>query len=315
MARGDELVLAVDLGGSKVRAALARPEGKVLAELVEATVHGRAEAYVAQVVRLRDALCTAAGLDPAGIVAAGVGVPVAIDPATGLFGSTQNVPGLSGEAFAPAIREALGVEVRIENDADLAAVGEGWQGAAVGAADFTVVAVGTGIGAGVVTDGRLLHGAHGWAGELAYLPLGGDPFDPGVRRKGALEAAAAGPALRERIDAAARSGRPTSLVEGALLEDVLAAASAGDEVACRLLEEEARLLALGIAALAAVVDPALVVLSGGVGAVEGLAEAVSAWVARLVPRPPDVRRGHLGERAALVGAIALAAGRVGRSRD
>ncbi len=157
MARGDELVLAVDLGGSKVRAALARPEGKVLAELVEATVHGRAEAYVAQVVRLRDALCTAAGLDPAGIVAAGVGVPVAIDPATGLFGSTQNVPGLSGEAFAPAIREALGVEVRIENDADLAAVGEGWQGAAVGAAAGAVVAAGlagsAGLGAGVGVGG------------------------------------------------------------------------------------------------------------------------------------------------------------------
>lgn len=291
-------LFAVDLGGTNVRAALATRNARILAELAEPTEHGTVAVYLAQLRRLFEALCAQAGIDRARVLAAGIGLPAAIDPRSGALGSTQNVPGLGGARLDARLRRALGLPVRLENDANLAALGEGWRGAAVGVADYVVIAIGTGVGAGVVADGRLVRGAHGWAGELAYLPLGDDPFTPTSRTQGAFESAAAGPALRARLGASY-----------ARLEEVALAARRGDLAAQALLDEEARLIALGIAAVAAVVDPALVVLSGGVGSVDALLEPVRTWLTELVPRPPSLRRGELGERAALVGAIRLAAGR------
>ena len=289
-------IFGVDLGGTKVRAAAATRGGRIVAETVEPTEHGDAAVYLGQLRRLRDALVAAAGVGPGELLGAGIGLPAAVEPG-GVLGSTQNVPGLAGERLEDRLAAALGMPVRLENDANLAALGEGWRGAARGVRDYAVLSVGTGIGAGVVAGGRLVRGAHGWAGELAYLPLGGDPLGPGAREHGAFEMAAAGPALQSRFGAA--YGR---------LEDVTRAAASGDARAVALLDEETRLLALGIAALAAVTDPALVLLSGGVGSVDGLLGPLRRWLAALLPRPPEVRAGALGERAALVGAVRLARG-------
>ncbi len=308
-------VLGVDLGGTKVRAALAGPDGAVLAEVVEPTAHGRAGAIPAQLARALATLGDRAGVAPGAVRAAGVALPVAVDPASGASWSTQNVPGLAGIDAAAALRQALGMPVALDNDGNCAALGEGRRGAAVGVADFVVVVIGTGIGSGIVSGGQLLRGAHGGGGEIAFLPVGTDPWDERNRVKGAFESAVAGPAIRARVEAALRAGVPTALRPGAQLADVARAAAAGDALATRLLDEEARLIALGIAALAAVVDPELVVLSGGVGAVDGLRDPVATHLATLAERPPALASGMLGDRAPLVGALGLAlelAGRVGR---
>ena len=310
-------VLGVDLGGTKVRAALAAPDGSILAELVEPTAKGPGEAIVAQVANALATLCARAGVAPADVRAAGLAVPVAIDPPTGATWSTQNVPGLAGLDAAGAFERALGMPVAIDNDGNSAALGEGRAGTAVGVADFVVIVLGTGIGSGVVAGGRLVHGARGGAGEIAYLPIGTDPWDERNRAGGTFETAVAGPAIRARVDAAVRAGTPTVLRPGARLDEVARAAAACDAVASRLLDEEARLIALGIAALAAVLDPELVVLSGGVGVVPGLLEPVRGHVATLTERSPAVATGVLGDRAPLVGAVGLAlelAERVGRRR-
>lgn len=300
------VVLGVDLGGTKLRAALAGIDGTVFADLVEPTVHGPGEAIVEQVVAALATLRARIGVAAAVVRAAGIGLPLAVDPRTGASWSFHNVPGLGRIDASAAFRGGLGVPVGLENDANCAALGEGRSGAAVGASDFVVVAIGTGIGSGIVVGGRLVRGAHGGAGEIAFLPLATDPWDQRTRARGAYETAAAGPAIRARVEAALRARTVSILRPGATLADVAAAAAAGDRLAARLLDEEARLVALGIAAVAAVVDPELVVLSGGVGAVGGLLGPVRAHVATLVARPPRIVTGLLGDRAPLVGAIGIA---------
>jgi len=300
------VVLGVDLGGTKVRAALAAVDGTVLAELVEPTVRGSGEEIVGQVAAAVATLRARAGVAAAALRAAGIGLPLAVDPRTGTSWSFHNVPGLGRIDAAATFRDALGVPVALDNDANCAALGEGRSGAAVGVSDFVVVAIGTGIGSGIVAGGRLVRGAHGGAGEIAFLPLGSDPWDERNRALGAFETAVAGPAVRARVEAALRPGTATIVRPGATLADVAAAAAAGDPLAIRLLDEEARLVALGIAAIAAIVDPELVVLSGGVGAVGGLLDPVRAHVAMLAARPPRIVTGLLGDRAPLVGALGLA---------
>jgi glucokinase len=309
---GAALVLGVDLGGTKLRAALARLDGSVVAELEEPTARGSGEAVVAQVANALGVLRDRAGAAPADVVAAGLAVPVAIDPGSGQTWSTQNVPGFAGLDVGAAFGQALGVPVDIDNDGNCAALGEGRAGTAAGVSDFVVVVIGTGIGSGIVSGGRLLRGAHGGAGEIAYLPLGADPWDERNRVRGPFEAAVAGPAVQARVEAALRAGAASSLLPAARLADVALAASAGDLLATQLLDEEARLVAAGVAAVVAVVDPELVVLSGGVGVVPGLLEPVRAHLAALVERPPAIVTGALGARAPLIGAVALALELAGR---
>ncbi len=299
-------IFGVDLGGTKLRAALALADGTILGEVVEPTVRGSGDEIVAQVAGALAALAARSGTAVANVRAAGLGVPLAVDPRTGTSWSFHNVPGLGGLDAIAAFGRALGVPVALENDANCATLGEGRAGAAVGVADFAVVVIGTGIGSGIVAGGRLLRGAHGGAGEIAFLPLGTDPWAERHRAVGAYEAAVAGPAVRARIEAALGGGEETSLEAGAGLAAVAEAAAAGDAVARRLLDEEARYVALGIAAIAAITDPEVVVLSGGVGAIHALLEPVRAHVATLAAQPPRVVTGTLGERAPLVGAIGLA---------
>jgi len=300
------IVFGVDLGGTKLRAALADDTGTILAELVEPTVHGSGEQIVAQVVAALTALEARAGVTRGVVRAAGLGLPLAVDPRTGAAWSFHNVPGLGELDVTAAFRDALGVPVALDNDGNCAALGEGRAGAAIGVADFAVLVIGTGIGSGIVAGGRLLRGAHGGAGEVAFLPLGSDPWDERNRVLGAYETTVAGPAVRARLAAALGAGAATTLATGAGLAAIATAAAAGDALASRILDEEARYVALGIVAISAVTDPEVVVLSGGVGAIGALLEPVREHVATLAARPPRVVTGLLGERAPLVGAIGLA---------
>jgi len=299
-------VFGADLGGTKLRAALADASGTILAELVEPTVRGSGREIAAQVAAALAALEARTGVPPGEVRAAGLALPLAVDPRTGESWSFHNVPGLGGVAAGDAFRDALRIPVALDNDGNCAALGEGRAGAAIGVTDFAVLVIGTGIGSGIVAGGRLLRGAHGGAGEIAFLPLGTDPWEKRNRVLGAYETAVAGPAVRARLEAALQAGESTTLATGAGLAAIAAAAAAGDALANRLLDEEARYVALGIAAISAVADPELVVLSGGVGVIGGLLEPVRAHVATLAARPPHVVSGLLGARAPLFGALGLA---------
>jgi glucokinase len=303
------MLLAFDLGGSTLRGAVADEECVPIAEAVEVTYHGgapgRLDQMAAMALRLAGLATESLG-DEAAIVACGLGLAAAVAPGSGRLRSVHNLPGLAGIDIGKELERRLRVPVSVENDANLAALAEGRVGAAVGIRDYVFIAIGTGIGMGMVLDGRLRRGWRGMAGEVGFLPLGANPRTARARRAGAWESVASGPAIRRWIARAVASAPSTALHPGATFAEALDAASAGDLVAAGIVEVEAALIARGIAAVEAIADPELVILGGGIGANPRLLEPVRRHVAALMGRGPHIEASRLGERATLVGALELA---------
>lgn len=296
-------VLGVDLGGTKVHVALADLIGTIVGEATDATDPRGGLQVVAQIAAMADAVARQAGLDPSRLRAGSVGCPGVLDPASGRILFAPNIPGLDGFDVPAAFAGRLGLPVTIENDVNLAALGEKRQGRRREIAHFAFVALGTGIGMGIVANGALLRGAHGAAGELAYLPLGGDPFDARGARLGTLETAVGSAAIIERYRA--RGGDPAHDVRA--MFDALGAV---DGAAAATLDEVARLLAQALVAVRAVLDPELVVFGGSIGArPELLARVRAVAAAHRLPVPP-VEASLLGSRAVLAGALGQALDRL-----
>ncbi len=290
-------VVGIDLGGTRLRGALANLGCVVRAEEAEATDRLGGMHVVRQVAALVGRLAARAGIARERVLAAVVGTPGAADPRSGAIRLAPNIPGLDGLDVLGALRTALGMRVTVENDVNVAALGEHWQGAGQGAAHMAFIALGTGIGLGLIADGRLLRGARGGAGEIALLPLGGDPFDAAARASGTLEWSVGTAGLLRRYAEAA--GRPIAGVP-ALFE------AAGSDAAARaVIAETARLLALAVVSVSALVEPELMVLGGSIGTRPELVAAVRALLPACMDTPPRLEASALGTRAGVVGALAL----------
>jgi predicted NBD/HSP70 family sugar kinase len=190
--------------------------------------------------------------------------------------------GLTGAPLRTLIADAVGAPVALDNDVNLAALAESRER---GVDDLAFIAVGTGVGMGIVTGGRLLRGAHGAAGELGRLPIGDDVVTP-PDDLGPLEAIAGGAGLARRWGSASA-------------HEVFANPGAHE-----LLVDQARVLAIGIRAVEALLDPALIVLGGGIGCRQDVLDRVRAALG--TPAPP-LEPSRVGEDAGLLGALVLAA--------
>jgi predicted NBD/HSP70 family sugar kinase/DNA-binding CsgD family transcriptional regulator len=289
------LVLGLDLGARFLRGAICDLHGEIRARQDVELTGANADQALEAIGVLCDSLATATGLPDGLVDSAVIGVPGVVDAATGRVALTS-VPGLEHASFAAAVQRQLGLPVTVDNDINLAALGEQWQGVARGVDDFAFLSVGTGLGAGLVLHGELHRGRNGAAGELDIVSAGlGRDIDP---------CAAAVSTIAEQL-AVARGG--TTLKPPYDPRAIFSAARAGDELACQVVAEEARRIALHIVPIAAVADVALVVLGGGVGAngdllLQPVRELIEAWV----PYPPRVETSMLGEAAVLTGALAVA---------
>jgi predicted NBD/HSP70 family sugar kinase len=281
------VVLGLDLGARFVRGAVCDLTGTIRARQDAELKVAVASDAVEAIARLRSSLLDASGLDPDRVDGVVVGVPGVVDRATGVLRVVENVSGLEGRRFADELQAALDLPVTLENDINLAALGEQWQGVARGVADFVFLSVGTGLGAGIVLGGELHRGRHGAAGELDFALAGLDEtFDPSAPQVSALAEELGG----LRADPRA----------------VFGAARNGDRGARAVVDEIARRIALHVAPVAAVADVELVVLGGGIGANgDLLLEPVSRLLAEWLPFPPRVEVSTLGEAAVLTGAVAV----------
>jgi predicted NBD/HSP70 family sugar kinase len=291
-------VLGLDIGGRFLRAAVADLDGEVRAREDVALEVPTFAAVLDAADGLRRRLERAAGADGR-IVAAICGAPAVIDPATGrawLAGAVSDIEGLDVGA---AIGERLGVEVQAENDVNLAALGERWRGHGQGVRDFAFVSIGTGMGAAIVFGGELHRGFRGAAGEIDQVPL--------RRAAGSLDPTAVDPSADGLAALVAELGGPADLRRSRDLRPLFEAARHGDPLAQRVVETAARWIAWYVASIAAVVDPELVVLGGGIGAnADLLLGPVRDELATLLARPPRVEVSRLGDGAVLAGALALA---------
>lgn len=290
------LVLGIDVGARFVRGAICDLHGDVRARHDLERDDAGADAALAQIAGLHRTLVEAAGAPEERIDSVVVGVPGVVEAGTGRLDLADNVPGLRGMAFGAELERVLGLPVQLDNDINLAALGEQWRGVASGVEDFCFLSVGTGLGAGLVLRGELHRGRHGAAGEVDYVAAGlGRDIDP---------CAAAVSAMAARL--AAEPGARTALAPPFEVPGVFAAARTGDTVGLAVVEEEARRIAQNIVPIAAVADVALVVLGGGVSANgDLLLEPVREQLSRWVPYPPRVEVSSLGEAAVLTGALSV----------
>jgi glucokinase len=284
-------VLGIDLGGTHLRAATADARGALLSERCELSSAWNAPAFAARVGELAHELC------PDGLAAAAVGLPGPVS-SDGEVGHLVNAPELNDAPIRALLQEELAVPVVVENDVNLAALGERHRGRGRAMSDLAFIAVGTGVGMGVVASGKVVRGAHGGAGELGLLPLGPDRVATDPRALGPLEAVAGGAGLAARW--AQVTGRRS---DG---QDVFAAAAAGNEAALALLEEQAAVLAMAVRAVQALFEPQLIVFGGGIGARHDVfARVQSALAAHGMPLP-ELELSALRDRAGVIGAIEAA---------
>jgi predicted NBD/HSP70 family sugar kinase len=296
-------VVGGDIGGSNLRVAAADLFGEPICDLKQPTTKAGGRALGMQLLEMVTEVIDTAGAVHGRPLALAISTPGIIDQSTGRVTSlAYNVAPEGGFDPIEVIRDRLDIPVLVENNVNLAAVGEKWFGLARGVSTMVFILLGVGIGMGIVIDDEVVRGAHGAAGEIGYLPLSVDPFDPRHRIHGGLEdeIGAAG------IVSAYNAGRAGDDPELEAVHEVFELAAQGNAAARSVVDLVAARLGTAIATVCAILDPELVVLGGGIGSSPLLLSPVRGAAASLVPITARIETSLLGDRAALRGAIAVA---------
>jgi predicted NBD/HSP70 family sugar kinase len=296
-------VAGIDIGGTNIRAGAADIFGALIADEQQPTTKAGARAVSGQVIEIAARVVERARATHERLLAIGISTPGVVDQVSRRVTSlAYNISPDGGLDPLAAIRGRFDVPVLIENNVNLGALGESWKGLAHGVSTFAYVAIGSGVGMGLVVDGDIVRGAHGAAGEIGYLPSSGDPYDKRHRLHGGLEDDIGAAGILAGFRAARTDGAP----DADDAHGVFDLAGVGDAGARAVVQTVARRLGVAIASVIAVIDPELVVLGGGIGRNPAVLEPVRATVAQLVPVVPRIETSTLGDQAALHGAVALA---------
>jgi len=305
------LAVGIDLGGTQVRAALVDDSGRLLARAAARTdIAGRPRAVMRQIEGLFAEVTN--GIETRRLAGIGVSAPGPLDSEAGIVLGVPTFPGWVDVPVTAWLGDALNLSVTLENDGVAAAIGEWRFGAGRGLSDFVYVTVSTGIGGGVIADGRVLRGRRRLAGALGHVTTAPEGAACACGNRGCWEAQASGTALGTRARQRAALMPASSLfARGAAIDArlVVEAAREGDALAAQLVAEEAELLGIGIANLLHLFSPEAVVLGGGVSAAFDLLQPgiLRTVQARALPpfRGVPVVAAQLGQNSGLVGAACL----------
>ncbi|SCG73288.1 ROK family transcriptional regulator [Micromonospora inositola] len=297
-------VVAVDVGGDNLRVAAADMSGALCFEQRQATRATGAIRVAVQVARMITAATKAVGDQLGPLRRVGVSAPGAVHADGRTMSVARNLGEEGSFDLITPLEARVDAPIVLENNVNLAALGERWRGHAREVGTFAFLAVGAGIGMGLVHDGELVRGAHGAAGEVAYLPLPGS-VPPG-QRVGRGREQLADEAGAYGVLAALDARRSWPGTRPSSVEELFAQAATGVPAARDLVEAEARQLGLTIASACAIFDPELVVLGGGVGRNPLLLPTVRETVNAYAPFPPRIETSALGEAASLTGALFVA---------
>jgi len=306
----ERIVFAVDLGGTHLRVALVDDTGRIPSQHKQDTPKGdSAEDIVDALVQVAERW----GCSELPVVATSIMVPGAVDCAKAVVVQAPNLPSLVNFPLKSQLQKRLGWPVYLENDANAAVVGEMWQGAARGCRDVVSVTLGTGVGGGVILDGKLWRGSHGSGGEIGHTTV--DPFS-GLKCKcgntGCLELFASATAIVRMTREALSSFPETSLKSDELTaEKVYDAGKMGDEVALAVFKRFGMYLGIGLANLINLIDPQIIVITGGV--VNGwdlfadeMYRQVEERAFRTTAQQVKIAKAECGDNAGLLGAARLA---------
>lgn len=311
----EQFTIGVDLGGTNLRIAAVAADGRILEKISLDTevTEGRARVVADMCAAVAEIEQRLSGARMAGI---GIGVPGIINLANGTIRQSPNLPGWSDFPVRDDIERRLRTHVILENDANAAALGEKWVGAGRDAAGLCMITVGTGIGGGLILNGRIWHGMDGMAGELGHMTIDPNGALCGCGNLGCIEAYASAGAISRMAMAAIRVGRSAELAHEAeqlgelTAEIVYIKAKQGDVVAREIFEMAGRSLGVGIANLINIFNLPLYVVGGGVArGWDAFAPSMMAEVRKrsLVYRSTATRiePSALGAEAGLLGAAYL----------
>ncbi len=318
-----QLVIGIDLGGTKISTALVNHSGEIITHDYRETC--AAEGQQAIVKRMLDAareVMARAEATPAQVAAVGIGAPGPLEIETGMTMSPPNLPGLNHTPLKQLIEDGLGIPAFLEKDANAAALGELRFGAGKGAKHMIYITASTGVGSGLILGEKLYYGANGMAGELGHTTV--LPNGPlcGCGNRGCLEALASGTAIARRACERVARGVPTLIADlaendrGCITAELVAEAAAqGDTEAREILAEAMNYLGIGVANLVNLFNPQLVVIGGGLANIgETLFEPVRRAVDRCAfPKPAQtvqVVQAELGDYVGVLGAAAVALTRI-----
>ncbi|MEO8228522.1 MAG: ROK family protein [Chloroflexota bacterium] len=324
---GSTSILALDLGASRIRAGVVRPNGTVVTRADGPTrASDGPTAVIGDAIALLERVrAQAPSTIRDSIDALGIGAIGPLDLQTGHLRQPPNLPRTFADVpFSGPLGEALGLPTAIDRDAHVAALGEQAFGAARGAVDFLYLTVSTGIGGAIVADGRLVAGRDGVGGELGHLPLDIDGPTCGCGARGHLEALASGSAIARAALEAVEAGRAPGLrvlrdrlaPEPLSARDIAAAEDAGDAAAAELMDRARAAFAAAAVGLVDVFAPELIVVGGSVARGQGdrllgpARTAVRDLAFTIAARRVRIVEAKLGDDVGLIGAVPLVAARL-----
>ena len=298
-------VVGVDVGRGWVRSAVANLAGHIIARNDKPNDAQSASGLVELISHLARDVVAHAGLSWSQVVHAVIGTPGVFDEQSKRVLFSSNLPDWGRHGLLTELRAAFGLSLSLENDANLAALGERSFGWGSSTSTFVYITIGTGVGMGIVMNGALYRGARGAAGEIGFLPFGLDEVSEDSGKisdtyLGMFEEATSAEAI---VRQAQKLGLPASLSPRQIFD----AAQQGDSKALTVVEQEGYRLALAIAVITAVLDPALIVLGGGIGQRgELLLPPLERRLQQLTPLRPRIVASKLGDDSVLLGSIATA---------
>jgi len=318
----NDLVVGVDLGGTKILAAVVTADGKIMGQAKRKTKpETGTESVIERIVKTVDDALASAKTLRSEVRAVGIGAPGPIDPDTGTVLMAPNLNGWENVPLAKTLSEQLGMPVFLDNDVNVGTLGEFVYGAGRGAKDVIGVFVGTGIGGGLIIGGQLRSGARHAAGEIGHMIVLAEGPYCGCGNRGCIEALASRTAIVNSLRMAMQSGRKTVLTEALagggverLSSGVLAQAwKSNDTLTVEVLTRVQYYLGLHLASLVNFLDPELIVLGGGV--IEALGEDFLQPIRRVAYQHFTQRRdasqvkivlSQLGDNAGILGAAVAA---------
>ena len=299
-------VAGVDIGSRLLRFALADLRGKVVHRREERTPTDSRDAILQRIAGGIRQLFTESKRDPHKLFAIGAGAPGMTDVTQGRVISAVNLKDWTDVPLRAFLEGLFEVPAIVDNDVNMAAVGEQWVGSARECRNFVFIALGAGVGAGIMIDGRLYRGSRWYAGEISHMLLDFRRWQIDYGEQGFLESVAGAEAIARR-GRRLRGGttRPVPFADGAA--QVFEAARAGDANAQVVVQQVAVYLGAAVANIAAVLDPALIVFGGGISHVgEQLLEPVRTVAARIVPNTPEIRLTTVGDDVPVFGSLCSA---------
>jgi glucokinase len=260
-------VLAIDIGGTKLAAGVVDGEGRILARGEVPTLAKEGlEPVLGRIVDLGRDLLSRPEIADVPVRRIGVGCAGPVDLKAGVVFNPPNLPGWVRVPLSDRIQQALGLPTILENDANAAGLGEYRYGAGRGAQSIVYMTVSTGIGGGIILDGKVWHGLKDAAGEIGHMTVCPDGPVCGCGNRGCLEAMSSGTSIARRARDLLAAGRQSALsqIANPTSSDVVRLAKTGDPVACETWEGAVRFLGIGVAAAITILAPERIVIGGGV---------------------------------------------------